>query len=247
MFAKQFRLRTMNEWDANTFEDCLGKKVQWGIVSGRPCSNKEETAKALAALCKGKVINMKAIGEELRKKMGTEDEPFEGDVPTDRIEEFILEIVSKDRQCNEKYCYIFEDWAHKNATDFVNAIDGEFGLPNFCIQTKCDKKTIEDRYKKANETEEIGEDAAAELEEQAKKDDANCADFVNIFKDCNISAKYHEVSTETVEGANNALRSAFSAKVILVNHEKRLDVDTVCSNLSIKYNMLYMSVYQLIR
>lgn len=81
MFAKQFRLRTMNEWDPNTFEDCLGKKIQWGIVTGRPYSNKEETAKQLAALCKGKVISMKNIAEMLKAKMGTEDEPFEGDVP----------------------------------------------------------------------------------------------------------------------------------------------------------------------
>lgn len=35
--------------------------------------------------------------------------------------------------------------------------------------------------------------------------------------------------------------------MILVNHEKRIDVDTACSNLAIKYNMLYMSVYQLIK
>lgn len=33
----------------------------------------------------------------------------------------------------------------------------------------------------------------------------------------------------------------------MVNHEKRLDVDTVCSNLAIRYNMMYFSVYQLIR
>lgn len=32
-----------------------------------------------------------------------------------------------------------------------------------------------------------------------------------------------------------------------MNHEKRLPVDTACSNLAIKYNMLYLSVYQLIR
>ena len=31
-----------------------------------------------------------------------------------------------------------------------------------------------------------------------------------------------------------------------MNHEKRIQVDTACSNLAIKYNMLYMSVYQLI-
>lgn len=35
----------------------------------------------------------------------------------------------------------------------------------------------------------------------------------------------------------------FKARVILVNHEKRIDVDTACSNLAIKYNMLYVSVY----
>lgn len=43
------------------------------------------------------------------------------------------------------------------------------------------------------------------------------------------------------------IRSEFCAKVILVNHEKRIEVDTACSNLAIKYNMLYMSVYQLIK
>lgn len=49
-----------------------------------------------------------------------------------------------------------------------------------------------------------------------------------------------------MEGAARQLRGLFSARVILVNHEKRLDVDTVCANLAIKYNMLYISVYQLI-
>jgi len=39
----------------------------------------------------------------------------------------------------------------------------------------------------------------------------------------------------------------FKARVVLVNHEKRLEVDVACSNLAIKYNMLYVSVYQLIK
>jgi len=43
------------------------------------------------------------------------------------------------------------------------------------------------------------------------------------------------------------LRTSFSARVIIVNHEKNLAVDTTCSNLAIKYNMLYLSVYQLIK
>ena len=44
-----------------------------------------------------------------------------------------------------------------------------FGLPTFVINTTCDKRTAEERYKKKNETEEVGEDATQELEESAKK------------------------------------------------------------------------------
>ncbi len=45
----------------------------------------------------------------------------------------------------------------------------------------------------------------------------------------------------------NILKGMLKPRVILVNHEKRLSVDTTCANLGIKYNMLYISVYQLIK
>jgi hypothetical protein len=35
--------------------------------------------------------------------------------------------------------------------------------------------------------------------------------------------------------------------VIIVNHEKRLGIDTTCANLAIKYNMIYISTYQIIK
>lgn len=43
------------------------------------------------------------------------------------------------------------------------------------------------------------------------------------------------------------LKNLYAPKVILVNHEKRLTVDTTCANLAIKYNLIYISVYQLIK
>ena len=43
------------------------------------------------------------------------------------------------------------------------------------------------------------------------------------------------------------MKQAFAPKVILLNHEKRLGTDTACANLSIKYNLIYVSAYQLIR
>lgn len=246
MFAKQFRLRTMTEWDANSFEDALGKKVQWGIISGRPFSGKEDVSKTVCSLVKGKRIDMKQMAEDLKKKLaGPDDEEVE--VPIEKVEESILELVSADRSRNEKFCYIFDDWLHKTCSDFINAIHQEFGLPNFAIQCTADKKTIEERWKKANEADDVGEDAQAELAEQATKDEENLHHLDSIFKEAKIASKLHQISCETLEGANQKLRGLFSAKVILVNHEKRLEVDTVCSNLSIKYNMLYMSVYQLIK
>lgn len=39
------------------------------------------------------------------------------------------------------------------------------------------------------------------------------------------------------------LKNQYAPKVILVNHEKRLNVDTTCANLAIKYNLVYISVY----
>jgi hypothetical protein len=44
-----------------------------------------------------------------------------------------------------------------------------------------------------------------------------------------------------------ALKKLLRPRVILVNHEKRLGVDTTCANLALKYSMIYLSVYQLLR
>lgn len=53
-----------------------------------------------------------------------------------------------------------------------------------------------------------------------------------------------QISTDSsLETTLKELNSKFLPKVILVNHEKELDVDTTCSNLAIKYNMVYLSAY----
>lgn len=51
----------------------------------------------------------------------------------------------------------------------------------------------------------------------------------------------------SLETTTTKLKSLFQPKIILLNHEKRLGTDTTCSNLAIKYNLIYLSVYQLIR
>lgn len=51
----------------------------------------------------------------------------------------------------------------------------------------------------------------------------------------------------SLETTTANLRAKFAPKVILINHEKRLGVDVTCSNLAIKFNMIYISVYQQIK
>ena len=55
------------------------------------------------------------------------------------------------------------------------------------------------------------------------------------YQDINVDG-----SEETISGL---LKQILAPRVILVNHEKRLSVDTTCANLAIKYNFLYISVY----
>jgi hypothetical protein len=52
---------------------------------------------------------------------------------------------------------------------------------------------------------------------------------------------------QSEESIVNEIKNLLAPKVILVNHEKRLSVDTTCANLAIKYNMIYISVYQVIK
>lgn len=94
LFAKEFRLKTMNEWDANTFQEHLGNKVAWGLMTGRSYSGKKTLAAALSNIINAKVVSMTELQQELKKKMGTEEEPFEGEVPLKSVEQAILSMVA---------------------------------------------------------------------------------------------------------------------------------------------------------
>jgi hypothetical protein len=90
----------------------------------------------------------------------------------------------------------------------------------------------------------VPEDAIAEIEESNKKAEKLRVEVEQTFSAGHNKIKFITLDTNgSLEKTYNDLKKIFSVKVILVNHEKRLDVDTTCSNLAIKYNMLYLSVY----
>jgi len=110
-------------------------------------------------------------------------------------------------------------------------------------------QTVVGRFKEKNEiAEDLGEEDASNLREKTATAEADCEALQVCWTA--IWSRIQQIEFDTACSKENLLtkiRAQFSAKVILVNHEKRIDVDTSCANLAIKYNMLYMSVYQLIR
>jgi hypothetical protein len=68
---------------------------------------------------------------------------------------------------NRKFTYIFDGYPHSK-TEFQNFAINQLGKPEFLVQCQAGKKAIDERYKKKNETEEIGEELAAQLEQEGK-------------------------------------------------------------------------------
>ena len=68
--------------------------------------------------------------------------------------------------------------------------------------------------------------------------------FEKFGERCQI---YTQMTDQSLEQVTKDLGAKFAPAVMLVNHEKKFPVDSTCSNLAIKYNMIYISAYQLIR
>ena len=105
---------------------------------------------------------------------------------------------------------------------------------------------ISQRWMKKNEVEEVSEEAKEELEKKKAAHEKSLAALQEIEGAAQIEkiTLHTDITEETLV---KELKNIFALKVILVNHEKRLTVDTTCANLAIKYNLIYISVYQLIK
>lgn len=80
------------------------------MITGRSYSGKEMIGAELCNMISAKVISMTDIANDLKKSMGTEEEPFEGDVPLEKVETAICAQVAADRNGSCKFTYMFCDW-----------------------------------------------------------------------------------------------------------------------------------------
>lgn len=239
----------MRAWDEGTFNDHLGNKTEWGIMMGQSLSGKSLVGKIVADMKGGKIIDMMAISEAIRPRLENEGEPFEGRIPDAEVEKDVLALIEADKTAGEKFFYLIDGQHHETIEAAATFFASNLGTPSCIITCTADIKEIEQRYKDKNEiAEDLGEEDAQALKDKAAAAAEDGQKLLACWSDIISRVEQITFKTDVSKEAMTAdVRSKFCAKVILVNHEKRIEVDTACSNLAIKYNMLYMSVYQLIK
>ena len=227
----------------------MGQKTDWSILCGRKFSGIDNLGGLVSKLTGGKIISMDKIDDEITKKRLTpedQEEPAEGPSPVAEVEKDVLACIAADKANGCSFNYLFDGYRHDTAEAFIEFASANLGAPNSIIIANCDQNEVNNRYKKDNEVEELDEGAQETLKAQADEFEAQKTSLVTCLEQTNCEVLNFQTD-QSAESLTSAVRAAFCAKVILVNHESRLSVDTACANLAIKYNMIYLSVYQLIK
>ena len=89
LFQKQFRLKIVDKWDEQRYNEMMGDKLNYGIVTGPWLSGKSTVAKHLAAMG-NMVIDSKAIQEEIKKSYEELPDPPES-VPVSAV----IDVIKK--------------------------------------------------------------------------------------------------------------------------------------------------------
>ncbi len=98
---------------------------------------------------------MKLISEKVKSKLGTEEEPFEGEVPVKEVEKEIKKLI--DEGSKSKVKFIFDGYSHKSHKEFIE-FTKQFGVPEFLISMGAPFQTIKERLCRKNEVDDIGEE-----------------------------------------------------------------------------------------
>ena len=95
----------MTSWDDQKWVEIADKvKIDWSLVMGAPLSGKTTLCKLIGGKHIGfKVVDWKALEEKVKKSMGSEEEPFEGKVPVDKLENAVVDMIKCDKQAGHRH------------------------------------------------------------------------------------------------------------------------------------------------
>jgi hypothetical protein len=125
-----------------------------------------------------------------------------------------------------------------------------FGVPEIILNLTAATETLGERLMKNEEKEPpLTEEDGERIKEFFKKNDEYNQPILEYFEK-NYSGRCNCVTLATddsLETTTNKLQALFNPQILLVNHDQTLNTHTTCCNLSLKHNMLYLSVYQVIK
>jgi hypothetical protein len=125
-----------------------------------------------------------------------------------------------------------------------------FGTIDFILFLTCEERTVKERWMKKNEADDVPEEQVEDFKTQSSLNDSRKNKFIDLVHKAGDKTNIMNIDTSKVaslESLSRELNNNFSAKVVLVNHEKAIPIDNVCANIAIKWNMLYISAYQVIK
>ena len=251
LFQKEFRLKTMSNFDFHLEKQLTRKVVKTVFVCGPYLSGKTTVSKILANKLGYKHIDWIAFQDKVKKSKGTDEEPFEGEVNPQEVVAAVHKYFDSLQGDELNHTYVLDSHIMIGVDD-GQAFDDMNNMhpPTHMIYCQIDDAAIVARHKKKNEIEELSEEQQEELYRKMEKMKYSHNLMLDYSPNWTVSnlTEVHKLNTDVSEETLTAeLLEVFKRKVILVNHEKRLTVDTTCANLAIKYNFLYISVYQTIK
>jgi hypothetical protein len=118
-FQKEYRLRSVNKWDWPTFQQKLGMTVEYGVIVGDWFTGKTTLSTWLHESNGFHVVDMKAISEKIKASLGTEDEPFEGQVPLGDVEKQVVNFITSTRSGSPRSKFVFDGFLHATPDAFL--------------------------------------------------------------------------------------------------------------------------------
>jgi len=243
LFQKEFRLKITDSWDYGRFQEMLGSKTDYIVVSGNWCSGKTTVCKYLESHYGYQLLDHNLALEECKKKHENDEEPPET-IPIEEVLEELKNTIERMRSTSNKF--VFDTFPGTEPQHFDQILDF-MGTPDYVFIIDANEELRKKRYLVKAEAEEWGDEHQEEVN--------NLTNNTSQLHE-HLKQKYDGVSQDRFriiefnlsdDSMKREINAELSPKVILVSHDKRLASDTTCSNLAIKYNLIYISVYQLIR
>lgn len=158
---------------------------------GKPLSGKTFVCQNMSNKLGYCSIDFKAFEESVKKRLGSDEEPFEGDVPMHEIEKDVMKYICDHPQAK----FVFDGNPYPTPEQFGAFLAQLKSLPDRVMCLQADLDCIGERYKKKNEVEEVGEEQVEEFKQQDADFSSVPATLERIFTEMGRCIEPTEVNT----------------------------------------------------